>query len=97
MINRGDRVDIIGIIAGGDTAEPRSLFVLQNIEVLALGTSLSPPSAGAAPPATITLSVDPQSALKLKMAVQSGNISFLLRPSVDNNLVTTVPVTVSGF
>lgn len=95
----GDRVDIIGIIpVTAASPEPRAAVILQNIEIIARGTSMSEtPAAGGEQPsvatATVTLAVDPQTALRLKMAMQSTNFSFTLRSAADKNIVTLVPVT----
>ena len=48
-------------------------------------------------PATVTVAVDPQSALKLKMAMQSTSFSLTLRSAVDKKAVETVPFAMNQF
>lgn len=100
MIKIGDRVDIVGIIAANNASpDARSLLVLQNIEVLAVGSMFketgSPEQKETA--ATVTVAVDPQSALKLKMTLQNTNFTLALRSASDQNTVSPVPVTLNQF
>ena len=99
MINRGDRVDVIAGVANSDGTNERSLVILQNIEVLAVGTSITQsavPNPDASPK-TVTLAVEPQSSLRLKMALQKGNISLVLRSPADKGDVATVPFGLNQF
>jgi Flp pilus assembly protein CpaB len=99
MIVRGNRVDIIGNVSSNDGTNERAVVILQNIEVLAVGTSISQsakPDSGNAPK-TITLAVDPQSALKLKMALLKGGISMVLRSPADKETTNTTPFTANEF
>jgi len=102
MIRKGDRVDIIAVVPATDQSPlPRSVLVLQNIEVLAVGTVLDSSSMPApekvAAPATITVAIDPQSSLKLKLALQTTNISLALRSAADKNITNPVPYTLNHF
>lgn len=102
MIKKGDRVDVLAVVPATDQSPvSRSVLVLQNIEVLAVGTVLNPsptptPEKVAAP-ATITVSVDPQSSLKLKMALQSTNFSLALRSAADKNIANPAPFVLNQF
>lgn len=100
MIKIGDRVDIVGVVAVANAApEPRSLLILQNIEVLAVGSMFKETAAPEqnAAAATVTVAVDPQSALKLKMTLQNANFALALRPASDKNPVNPAPVTLGQF
>lgn len=99
MIKIGDRVDFVAIVpANSASPEPRSMMVLQNIEILAVGSaykeSTAPQDAGAA---TLTVAVDPPSALKLKMALKNTDFALALRPPSDKDLVNPAPVTINQF
>jgi len=99
MIRRGDRVDIITGIA--NASGERSVVVLQNIEVLAVGTSIAqtavPSAENNAPPKTLTVAVDLQSSLRLKMALLKGDTSLVLRSPSDKEYVSTTPLGVDQF
>ncbi|MEA4925952.1 MAG: Flp pilus assembly protein CpaB [Syntrophomonadaceae bacterium] len=101
MIRRGDRVDIIAGVANADGSNERSVVILQNVEVLAVGTSISDSSVpnpdDNAAPRTVTLAVDPQSSLRIKMALIKGNTSLILRSPVDQKPVATVPFNPNEF
>jgi pilus assembly protein CpaB len=95
MVKRGDRVDIIAEVDG---VEPRTIVVLQNIEVLAIGTELVPSTLGAAnTPKTVTLAVSLTDSLRLKMAMQKGGVSLVLRSPVDKNIDAAAPFGFSQF
>ncbi len=99
MIKIGDRVDFVAIVpANSASPEPRSMVVLQNIEILAVGSAYK--DAAAAPQgeaATLTVAVDPQSALKLKMTLKNTDFALALRPPSDKELVNPAPVTINQF
>lgn len=101
MIRRDDRVDVVAEVANADGTNERSVFILQNIEVLAVGTSIGQSSVlnpdSGTPPKTVTLAVDPQSSLKLKMVLLKGNISLILRSPADKETPNTVPFTANQF
>lgn len=100
MIKRGDRVDVVSVIpASNEAPVAYAVTVLQNIEVLAVGTQLAPPeqTEKVTAPATVTVAVDPQSALKLKMAMQTTSFSLTLRSAVDKNSAETVPFAMNQF
>lgn len=102
MIKAGDRIDIVAVAPASDqTPQPHSVIVLQNIEVLAVGTVLNPSTGPtpekAAPPATITVAVDPQSSLKLKLALQDTEFSLTLRSAADKNIANPAPFALNQF
>lgn len=101
MIQKGDRVDIISVVVPDSTVPPRSVVVLQNIEVLAIGTQLNPSKAPnpekATPPKTVTLAVNLNDSLRLKIAQQEGGISLLLRSPGDNSFGQAAPFMVNQF
>jgi len=100
MIKRGDRVDVVSVIpASNEAPVAYAVTVLQNIEVLAVGTQLAPPeqTEKVTAPATVTVAVDPQSALKLKMAMQTTSFSLTLRSAVDKDSAETVPFAMNQF
>ena len=99
MIKIGDRVDFVAIVpANSASPDPRSMMVLQNIEILAVGSAYkesTAPQGGES--ATLTVAVDPPSALKLKMALEDTNFALALRPPSDKDLVNPAPVTMNQF
>lgn len=97
MIKIGDRVDIVGIVpANSASAEPRSTIILQNIEILAVGSAFKDTTTQqSADTATLTVAVDPQSALKLKLALKNTDFALALRPPSDRNLVNPTAVTIN--
>ncbi len=99
MIKIGDRVDFVSIVpANSASPEPRSMLVLQNIEVLAVGSAFKDTgSPQTAESATLTVAVDPQSALKLKMALKNTDFALALRAPSDKGLVNPTPVTINQF
>ena len=100
MIKIGDRVDIIAVVPPQSASpEAKSVLILQNIEILAVGSLYKETAAPEqnAEAATVTVAVDPQSALKLKMALQGTDIALALRPASDKNMVNPTPVTITQF
>ncbi len=101
MIQKGDRVDVISVVIIDSTTPPRSVVVLQNIEVLAIGTTLNTSSAPnpekVTPPKTVTLAVNLNDSLRLKMAQQEGGISLLLRSPGDNSFSQAAPFMANQF
>ncbi len=99
MIKIGDRVDFVAIVPPNSASpEPRSMMVLQNIEILAVGSAFKDTGAPQnAESATLTVAVDPQSALKLKMALKSTDFALALRPPSDKDMVNPAPVTINQF
>ena len=71
-------------------------MVLQDIQVLAVDSNFTTADPAtlekASVPTTVTLAVDSQSALRLKVALQETNVSLTLRPATDRNQVDLVNV-----
>ena len=99
MIKIGDRVDFVAIVpANSASPEPRSMLILQNIQILAVGSTYKESTAAQSSEAgTLTVAVDPQDALKLKMALKNTDFALALRPPSDNNLVDPAPITLNQF
>jgi len=102
MLQGGDRVDIIAEISIGQNPPlPRSVVVLQNVAVLAVGTNLSPAKSSAADKTasakTATVAVNLPDSLRLKMAIQRGNITLLLRSPADQSTANPMPFGDDGF
>ncbi len=97
MIKIGDRVDIVAIVpANSASPEPRSAIILQNIQILAVGSVYKETGTQQnAETATLTVAVDPPSALKLKMALKNTDWALALRPPSDKNLVNPAAVTIN--
>jgi pilus assembly protein CpaB len=97
MIKKDDRVDVITVVpAEGDINYPYAAMVLQDIQVLAVDSNFTTADPAtlekASVPTTVTLAVDSQSALRLKVALQETNVSLTLRPATDRNQVDLVNV-----
>lgn len=102
LINKGDRVDIIAKLAGGDSGVPSSsVVVLQNVEVLAIGSSLGEDAKADSKKSdaakTITVSVTLENSLRLKTALEGGEISLILRSPADNGSSNPAPFGMDGF
>lgn len=100
MIKIGDRVDFVAIVPPNSASpEPRSMLILQNIQILAVGATFKESGAPQqnADTGTLTVAVDPQSALRLKMALKNTDFALALRPPSDKNLVNPAPVTINQF
>lgn len=99
MIKIGDRVDFVGIVpAHSASPEPRAMLILQNIKILAVGSTYKETTAPQSSEAgTLTVAVDPQDALKLKMALENTDFALALRPPSNNDWVDSAPVTLNQF
>ncbi|MEQ8235604.1 MAG: Flp pilus assembly protein CpaB [Syntrophomonadaceae bacterium] len=100
MVKIGDRVDIIATVQPPGQSQSRAVVVLQNIEVIAVGSRFddqAPSTGEAAAPVTVTVALDPQSTLRLKMAMESTNFTFTLRSAADKNYTNLAPVTLDQF
>lgn len=98
FLKPGDRIDIIATLASNDDPPVNfTVVVLQNTQILAVGNLMEgvKPSADAKAPEkrTVTLAVTTDEALKLKMAVERGSISLMLRPPTDTAIEPQKPVT----
>lgn len=102
MLKAGDHVDIIATLAGNeDPPVNYTAVVLQDITVLAVNAALANTKTDekAKEPAqkTVTLAVDLDGGLKLKMAAERGSISLMLRPPTDSSIETKAPITTDAI
>ena len=77
-------VDVVSIQGQSNGIPPIGRLVLQNVLVLAVGTTdmnSANSSKKNEPARTITLALDPREAVTLRVAQQEGKISFILRPA----------------
>lgn len=108
----GSRVSVIGHVdvldAGGRTVEPRSQYLLQNIEVLAVGTRATEAVDDGARADTarraqvsdkvlLTLAVTPAEAEKLSFAMNEGEIWITLLPDGAKPSATSGRTRRNGF
>jgi pilus assembly protein CpaB len=100
-IRAGDYVDVFATLdidtgVGSGQEETFTVLTLQDIEVLAVGSS-SDQSEGSEGGKTITLAVDPQQASALILASERGAVRLALRSPVDHNLTTVPPLQLPGL
>ncbi|KUO51459.1 MAG: hypothetical protein APF76_13935 [Desulfitibacter sp. BRH_c19] len=92
LILPGDRVDIIVTLDTNDITQ--TSFILENIEVLALGSQLARDILEQGKEQqTITLQINPTEAPKLVLASEVGTIRMLLRSPRDEGRVGERPIT----
>lgn len=79
----GDRVDVVGIFSQDVAGKPKSILLLENLQVLALGREEGGDPGGKAAGGykSVTLAVKPEQAVLLALAVERGRIQVLLRPA----------------
>lgn len=101
LIKIGDRVDVIAKLNGEEgSLPPSSVVVLQEVEVLAIGSSMADArkdSKENTVAKTVTLAVTLENSLRLKTAVEGGKISLILRPPADKGLSYPSPFGINGF
>ncbi len=93
MLRPGDHVDLLGTFARGQGTDWTTVTLLQNVLVLAVGSS-SETEAEVNPNrpfSSITVSVDLEEAELLAFAVQRGPVNIALRSSEDILTVEDVP------
>lgn len=90
----GNNVDVIVVRAAVDSSVGlESKVIAENVRILSAGQSTTPltSSASAPPaPATVTLLVSQEDALKIKTAAQIGKLTFALRGKGDGSPTLTV-------
>jgi pilus assembly protein CpaB len=96
MLQRGDRVDILGTFARNQGTDWATVTLLQNVPVLEIGDGRhgDDMTGGAAQPrsfTSITLAVDLEEAELLVFAIQRGPINIVLRGTEDMETVDDVP------
>jgi len=96
----GNKVDILSVMVldkkdeTGIIKVPMSLIILQNIEVLAAGSSITVAADGKSIPySTITLALTPEEALTINLASSSGKLRLILRSPLDNDIMDIEPKT----
>jgi len=102
LIKKSDRVDIIVKLSGGDSTVPNSsVVVLQDVEVLAIGSSLEKDSKADSDKTdaakTVTVLVTLENSLRLKTALEGGKISLILRSPADKGISNPAPFGAGGF
>jgi len=80
FVQPGTRVDVLDT---GSGSERETVTVLQNVAVIAVGSSLLERLSGEGAAAVITLLVSPDDAQKLALASQEGRIQLALRNPLD--------------
>ena len=91
FITPNSRVDVLatGEVGGSGDREARSKLILQNITVLATGTSIEQRDEGAVEVPTVTLLVKPADAEKLTLAAKANPVQLALRNFRDEEAVAT--------
>ncbi len=102
MIKPGDRIDVIATLAGNEENPINyTAIVVQDIQVLAVGTTLEGIKATSDTKApekkTVTLAVTMDEAMKLKMSIERGVISLMLRPPTDKEIEELKPITTDAI
>ena len=98
MLMPGDYVDVIATLASsGNNPINYTVVVLQNTQILAVGSVLEniKNTSDTKPPEkrTVTLAITMDEALKLKMAIERGSISLMLRSPTDTGIIQKKPIT----
>jgi len=95
-IRPGDFVDVaVSHETASAAGAPRSIILLQNILVLAIGDETMPFAAAPPEAKTITLALRPEAAEQLIWAEDHGRIRLMLRAVADKHYVTTSGVNVN--
>ena len=98
MIKPGNRVDLVMTYteekpaSSGEEPEqvPAARLLLQNLEVLAVGSILS--RDGSTEYATLTLEVTPEEAVEIGLAEANAGLRFILRSSLDSEITEEIVV-----
>jgi pilus assembly protein CpaB len=95
FITPNSRVDVLasGSLQGGEQNEQRSKVILQNIRVLAVGTTIEMQDNKPVEVPTVTLLVSPEDAEKLTLASRHEPVRLALRNFRDEDQVTTTGAT----
>lgn len=90
QVRPGDFVDVVvSYEQSNQNREPQSVIMLQNIQVLAVGSELRVGANASNSAETITLAVHPDQAERLVWAEDYGKIRLVLRPALDSQSVNT--------
>ncbi|MCI5073032.1 Flp pilus assembly protein CpaB [bacterium] len=90
-IQKGDHIDLIHTAILPKNQTPSTYTLLQNVTVLGLGNYTNNSSSNQNY-TTISLMVLPKEALMIKNAQENGQLSFLLRNSIDQKTNTMLPM-----
>ena len=98
FVTAGTRVDVLVTGAANGSGEKQTTTVLQNVAVLASGTTLERNTSGDAHnTAVITLLVTPEDAQRLTLATSEGHIQLVLRNPLDTKQDEVAPSLVRGL
>lgn len=94
----GSRVDVVWSAVRGGDDKTFARILLQDVLVVAADTTAINPNDGQARPASvITVALNREQALRLRLASQKGEISLLLRRYGDQTVIETEKVTVKDL
>ncbi len=96
FITPNSRVDVL-VSGTTGTQEPRSKVILQNVKVLATGTSIEQRDQKPVEVPTVTLLVSPEDAEKVALATHDEPVRLALRNYRDEEIVKTPGVSASGL
>lgn len=101
LLQVGDRVDIIATFEGDESTKAFVNTIIQNIEILAIGTNKvkdNPQEANLSSLAkTITLAVTPKEAEKIIYVTRYGQFSLSLRKQGDEKILSSDGITLDDF
>ena len=90
----GSRVDVLATFQPPGKPSPVTQTILQDVEVLTAGQTMSPDPKGEAKPVNVvTVSLKPEDSEKLLLASSHGTIQFILRSGTDKEKLDTRPIT----
>lgn len=80
----GSHIDLLLTIAAIDDTPPRTLTIVQDVEVLAIAQSIDNTSGQARVVPTVTLNVTPRQAETIALAINEGNLHMVMRNDRDS-------------
>ncbi|HYL73756.1 MAG TPA: Flp pilus assembly protein CpaB [Bryobacteraceae bacterium] len=86
LLRKGTRVDVQAVLERGGTAELRT--ILQNVEVLSVGTQVEPVGGGRPPAPVVTVLARAQDADAVALADSSARVRVALRNPLDESAPT---------
>jgi len=94
----GTHVDVLVTYHIGQSPNPVTATVLQDVQILAIGQKTAPDPDGKATTAdVVTLLVNPQDAEKAVLACAQGTVHFVLRNGADHEHVSDKPTELDGM
>jgi pilus assembly protein CpaB len=106
FLQTGDHVDILAVIPGsvfpaktaGDVPDrSKSVLLLQNVMVLAVGENLASTSGAQTTARTISLALEPDQASRLALVQRFGKVSLTIRHPGDETLTDTATVSLDDI